>query len=100
MIIDVWSWPFAPGSGHKAMDFLKRVAQHHTSQGIISRLLSPSNGFLNKVFFESEYESLAAMEKYMNSFFKSDAWKDFDSEEWGDLFVIDRLERYQLTVVE
>ena len=100
MIIDVWSWTIAPGKALEATDWLKRQAQYDNRQGINSRVLSPNNGLLHKLFYESEYESLAAMEKALTSFFESDAWKDLSSGGWRDFFVEDRTERYQLTVLE
>ncbi len=44
IIIDVWSWTPAPGKLEKATDFLKRVAQYHTGQGINTRVLRPDCG--------------------------------------------------------
>ena len=100
MIIDVWVWTFAPGKAQEGQDWLLRNMQYHKSQGLKARMLSPNNGLLHRTFYETEHESFDAMEKYISSFFESDAWKDLNSEGWRDFFVQDRTERYQLTVVE
>ena len=99
-IIDVWAFTAKMGEGSKAREWMKKVTDYHTSQGLRSRTLIPVNGNTERVFVEIEYESLGAMEEYRPKFFQSDAWKELNEEPWREWFVDDGIVRHQYRVVE
>ena len=99
-IIDLWTFTPVEQKKQEAVAWFRRNVEQHTQKGIKSRILAPLNGETGKLWTENEYDSLAAMQEYIASFFASDAWTKDLKKDLPGLFVHSAMVRHQYNIVE